>query len=259
VDRLGRHRRGEARRQPGRSARIDAAIPCWDLPIPAVELSDDWLRRPIAECGEPLVALSAYAPDRIAVEPRYHRAGYAGALPECYVRIGAARRLADAATLLPAGWRFVVYDGWRPVAVQQAIYAGYQALLRQQHPNWTAAVLDQETRRYVALPSTDPARPSPHLTGGTVDLSLLDAAGRPVELGTAFDAFDPASRTTHYERQLAEQGTLPPRDQAALHHRRLLYHALAQAGFINYPEEWWHYEHGRSRYGPVLTLEGCLA
>ena len=180
-------------------------------------------------------------------------------MPECYLRVGAAQRLAEAAGALPAGWRFVVYDGWRPVAVQQALYAGYQALLRQQHPDWTAAVLDEATRRYVALPSTDPARPSPHLTGGTVDLSLLDAAGRPVEMGTAFDAFEPAAHTIYFERQLAKQGTLPPHDQAALHHRRLLYHTLTRAGFTNYPEEWWHYEHGRSRYGPILSLEGRLA
>ena len=106
-----------------------------------------------------------------------------------------------------------------------------------------------------------------------VTLSQVDPVTQSIKLATygefadntvsspeqALDAFAPASHTDYFERQLAEQGTLSPHDQAALHHRRLLYHTLTRTGFTNYPEEWWHYEHGRSRYGPILTVEGRLA
>jgi zinc D-Ala-D-Ala dipeptidase len=200
------------------------------------------------------VALHSYAPARIAVEPRYHQAGYPGALPDCYLRAGVARRLAAAARALPAGWRFVVFDGWRPLAVQQALYDEYRAELRSGWLSASDAWLDAETARYVSRPSADAARPAPHLTGGAVDLGLYDAADRLVEMGTPFDACDPASATDHPERRLAAGEALTPIETAALRHRRLLYHTLTANGFSSYAEEWWHFECERAQYGPILSL-----
>ena len=50
-----------------------------DRPIPP--LREPTGRRDVAirECGEPLVALSTYAPDRVAVEARYQATGYPAA------------------------------------------------------------------------------------------------------------------------------------------------------------------------------------
>jgi zinc D-Ala-D-Ala dipeptidase len=258
VDRLGGHGRGAAGGHPGRSARIATTSPLAARPIPPLALPPAWQAIPIAEGGEPLVALGAYAPARIAVEPRYHQAGYPGALPECYLRAGVARRLAEAARALPSGWRFVVFDGWRPVPVQQALYDEYRAELRARWPAASDAWLDAETARYVSRPSADPVRPAPHLTGGAVDLGLRDAADDLVAMGTPFDACEPASATDHFERRRAAGEHLTPAETAALRHRRLLYHALTAAGFSSYGEEWWHFECDRSQYGPILTLADGL-
>ena len=40
-------------------------------------------------------------------------------------------------------------------------------------------------------PSRSHLAPPPHLTGGAVDLTLGDGDGRPLDLGTDFDAFVP--------------------------------------------------------------------
>jgi zinc D-Ala-D-Ala dipeptidase len=224
-------------------------------PIPALRVPTAWQRIPLRECGEPLIPLSTYAPTRVAVDPRYHTAGYLAAVPECYAREGVARAVLQAATTLPPGWRLVVFDAWRPLAVQLQLYDGYRAALRQAHSAATDAWLTAETQRYVALPSADPACPSPHATGGAIDLSLLDAAGAPLDMGTPFDAFDPHSHTRYFERLLEQGRPLGVRETAHLRHRRLLFHALVAAGFTNYPEEWWHFEYGRSQYGPLMGLE----
>jgi D-alanyl-D-alanine dipeptidase len=258
VDRLGRYGRGATPGHARRSARIAAASPLAARPIPLLALPANWQAALIAEGGEPLVPLGAYASAGIAVEPRYHQAGYPGALPDCYLRAGVARRLAEAARALPGGWRFVVFDGWRPLAVQQALYDEYRAELRAQWPAASDAWLDAETARYVSRPSDDPARPAPHLTGGAVDLGLRDAADQLVPMGTPFDACDPASATDHFERRLTAGEVLTAAETTALRHRRLLYHALTAAGFSSYGEEWWHFECDRTRYGPVLALEDGL-
>ena len=55
-------------------------------------------------------------------------------------------------------------------------------------------------------------------------------------MGCAFDDFSSLARTDAIERQDA--------DHRIRDHRRLLYSVMTEAGFTNYPEEWWHYDYG---------------
>jgi zinc D-Ala-D-Ala dipeptidase len=222
-----------------------------ERPIPALREPSGWRGVVIRECGEPLVALSGYAPARIAVDARYHAAGYPGALAECYARAAVAQRLAAAAAALPVGWRLVVFDAWRPLAVQQRLFDEYLAALRREQPMTSEAALRDRAARYVAPPSVNPACPSPHATGGAIDLSLLDAAGAAVEMGTAFDAFDARAHTRYFERRLEAGERLSAREQADLRHRRLLFHAMRTEGFTNYPEEWWHFDFGNQFHARI--------
>lgn len=102
-----------------------------DQAIPPLRAPAGWPAVAIRECGEPLLPLSTYAPERIAVDARYYAAGCPGSLPECYARATVARRLAAAAARLPAGWRLVVCDAWRPLAVQEHLFEDYLAGLRR--------------------------------------------------------------------------------------------------------------------------------
>lgn len=69
-----------------------------------------------------------------------------------------------------------------------------------------------------------------HQTGGAVDLTLCDSNGRPLEMGTAYDEFNA------YTPTLAK-GISP----LANKNRRILLKYMQQEGFINYPNEWWHF------------------
>lgn len=53
---------------------------------------------------------------------------------------------------------------------------------------------------------------------------------RPVDMGTPFDLFDPLSHTDD-----------PRVPAAARANRQLLKRVLTAEGFVNLPEEWWHY------------------
>jgi len=225
-------------------------------PIPDEQHASDTLP-PLHECGEPLMPLSKLSP-KISVHPYYYLEGYAGAMPEAYLRKGVAMRLVQAAERLPQGYSLVVLDAWRPYEVQHSLYERFkQSLLAAGWPE--GSELDQELRKFVAPPTRNILQPPPHLSGGALDLTIAGPDGW-LNMGTPFDDFSERARTSYFEHvsdDLVE--TIAIRDN-----RRLLYHLMTHAGFVNYPEEWWHYEYGTltwarlmnttAIYGGVLTL-----
>lgn len=142
--------------------------------------------------------------------------------PAAFLRRAAADRLALAAAgLRAAKMRLVIYDAYRPLSVQKALWAA------------------KPDPRYVA----DPAKGSSHNRAGAVDLALADEAGRPLEMPSAFDAFGP--RASHGAKGV-EAG---PRRNA-----EILKAALEKAGFVSLREEWWHYRDPDARSWPVLDI-----
>lgn len=70
---------------------------------------------------------------------------------------------------------------------------------------------------------------SAHARGSTVDLTLAQG-DKELEMGTPFDYFDTRSHT------------LSPDISAVARENRQFFKALMEnAGFENYPKEWWHY------------------
>ena len=75
------------------------------------------------------------------------------------------------------------------------------------------------------------AERSGHSRGSTVDLTLVDlATGQPLDMGTPFDYFGPAS---------APGSTLVSAEARA--NRLALQQLMQGAGFKPLPEEWWHF------------------
>lgn len=89
---------------------------------------------------------------------------------------------------------------------------------------------------------TDPRLGSPHSRGAAVDVTLLDAAGEELDMGTGFDDF---SSRAHHECQ-----DIPP---TARRNRVLLLGLMTMAGFDYYRREWWHYQLRDSRRAPLLS------
>jgi D-alanyl-D-alanine dipeptidase len=141
-----------------------------------------------------------------------------------WLRAEAAAGLEAAATWLARthpGHRLLVLDALRPQRVQEAIWrdiAGTPA----------------------ALYFAEPSRGSIHSFGMAVDVTLRDAAGRELDMGSGFDAMTLASHPALEAEQLAA-GAITPAHITA---REWLRGAMAAGGFVGIAHEWWHFDHG---------------
>lgn len=76
---------------------------------------------------------------RIGFAASYYAADIAGAPRTCRVRAGVFPLLRRAAGLLPGGYSLLIFDAYRPLAVQQALYDAAAAEVRRLHPAYTPA------------------------------------------------------------------------------------------------------------------------
>ncbi|WP_351237374.1 M15 family metallopeptidase [Streptomyces sp. NPDC002133] len=174
--------------------------------------------------------------------------------PVCILTRPAARALHRAQRqLLRQGYSLKVYDCYRP---QRAV---------DHFVRW-AKDLGDERMKQEFYPQVDKSRlfedgyiaeKSGHSRGSTVDLTLVKIPAkktRPyvpgetlipcyapqserfpdssVDMGTGFDCFDTLSHTDDPRIQGPQRAN-----------RQLLKNTLAGVGFVNLPEEWWHFTH----------------
>jgi D-alanyl-D-alanine dipeptidase len=218
----------------------------YETPIPQLK-KQDWTAirsMTIEECGEPLVPMNTM-PEVLINHPEYYIQGLSGSLPVCYARLSVFKKILEAAEFLPKGYKFVVLDAWRPIEVQQSLFDKFKIIVRERHPE----IKDEDkitemTTQFVALPSLDDKKPSPHNTGGAVDLTIADENGIWLDMGTYFDEMTDRTRTRYYEEKLESGDYLSEREIRITKNRRLLYHIMTKAGFTNYTDEWWHYDFG---------------
>lgn len=160
------------------------------------------------------------------------------------VRRELASRLESARAALPTGIHLRVVEGYRPAHRQQAIIERYAAQIRAERPGIGDAELRVLTSRFVA-----PLEVAPHVAGAAVDVTLVDATGRELDMGTPIDATPEQSGGRCY---FAAEGI----SREARAYRDLLAAVLGREGLVNYPTEWWHYSYG-DRYWALATGAGA--
>lgn len=175
------------------------------------------------------------------VSSQYYINQIPGAFPDCYVRKTVADMLEKAQALLPVGYRFKIYDGYRPIEIQQQLWDHFRKVVVEKNPGLSEKEIDFQTSFFVSKPSLDLEHPSLHNTGGAVDLTLILEDGDDVDMGTSFDSFKETAWSAYFEKN---NSNLDAREN-----RRILYHAMLDAGFTNLPSEWWHYDYGTKFWG----------
>ena len=141
--------------------------------------------------------------------------------PRCWLHRDAESLLLRAVDLARRqGLKFKVFDAFRPAEAQWVLWN------HTPDPEFLA----------------DPRRGSPHSRGVAVDLTLVDHAGRELDMGTGFDAFTALSH--HGGVAISE---------TAQRNRFLLLGLMTAAGFDFYRNEWWHYQMFDSRHYPALS------
>lgn len=142
--------------------------------------------------------------------------------PACHLNGAAAEKLQKAIDLArPLGLRLKIFDAFRPLEAQQALW------------NHTP------DPHFLSHPETGSR---PHCRGAAVDLTLIDRDNVELDMGTEFDAFTPLSFHGNTD--------IPAGAQA---NRFLLMGIMTTAGWDHYKNEWWHYQLFNSREFPVLS------
>lgn len=176
--------------------------------------------------------------DMITVDMQYPKMGMCHAEQHCFVREEVYKMLNEAANKLPAGYKFKIFDAWRPFALQQELYEVYSnKIMREFHLNESSEEQKKAViTKFVLEPVLNRDIPPVHTTGGAIDLTIIGKEGYELEMGTDFDAFSDKTYTTFFEKK---EENVEVRDN-----RRLLYHVMTEAGFTNFPSEWWHFDYG---------------
>ena len=94
---------------------------------------------------------------------------------------------------------------------------------------------------YVSWPSKDPVAPSPHATGGAVDVWLMHNDVE-VNLGVPFDWMDEEAGAFYHLKFYRNR--FPGDDKKVCLNRTKLILAMADAGFSCYAPEFWHFNYG---------------
>lgn len=203
---------------------------------------------PIEECGERLIAIPL---DNFSVElPHpYIKLGadYGKISPYC-LRQGVVQALLQGQFLLEKRhpqWKIKIYDAYRPVGVQQfmvnytfnslvkSLQIKEQHLSAQQRQN-----LWNKVYKGWAPPSLDKKMPPPHSTGAAVDVTIVNAEGKTLDMGGEIDDLSERSQPDYYLSDL--DGDI----QQYHFNRQLLNRIMTNAGFCQHPGEWWHFSLG---------------
>lgn len=157
-----------------------------------------------------------------------------------WVRAPLLERLHDAASALPGDLRLALNEGYRRPSVQRRIFERYCDRLRELEPDADDAHIRRLASRHIAPPGA-----APHTAGAAADVVLTTPEGVLLDVGCPIDATPEESGGRCYTAH-------PDVSGEALLLRTTLGDALAGAGLVNYPTEWWHWSFG-DRYWALVT------
>ncbi len=212
-----------------------------------------WTDIPIQDCGEKMIEIPAHF---LLLQPHPYvslGAPYGEGADPFRLREGVIIRLVKAQEELQLDnpeFRFAVFDAWRPINVQAFMveYAiSNECLdrgLYRYDPTQSAEVQNviEDVEKFWASPRSDPKNPPPHSTGGAIDITLADHHGATIDMGGEIDAIGDSSAPDYYLLRAADQ----PESLAKQWHKRrmVLANAMKKVGFVQHPNEWWHFSYG---------------
>ncbi|MEK7414064.1 MAG: M15 family metallopeptidase [Planctomycetota bacterium] len=156
--------------------------------------------------------------------------------PRCRIRPAVADALERAREALPTGYNFRIHDAWRPWVVQERLATKYRVTIAEAHPGWSKEQVEAELVILAppirVLPSFDS-----HRYGGAVDLTILDAGGQALDMGTPLPYMAGPEAGLLFFETAAET----PQHRLFRENRRLLIRVMHGARFLPNLDEWWHW------------------
>lgn len=215
-------------------------------PIPETEFLSNKLPVP-----EPSDEEMVYLDDKFLCESKYYRwtekggTPLPGSSPSIMCRKTVYEMLKKAESFLPEGYRIKIFDAYRTIAVQTALWNYFRKIKEKENPGASSEEIDRQTLFCISYPSYDIFLPCLHNTGGSVDLTIVGPDGSELNMGSEFDEFTERAWTSYYEDASKGEG----KDKEARENRRMLYNVMYATGFTNLPSEWWHFDYGNEKWG----------
>ena len=215
--------------------------------------SKPWNNIKINDCNEPLISIPQSI-FRLTPHP-YMSLGapYLNGEDPWVLRRSALIRLIQAQQYLSKinpHLQLALFDAWRPISVQKfMVNYTIQETCRSKGIDINDRSVDldisdviEEVGLFWAQPSSNPLAPPPHSTGAAIDLTLADMTGKPLDLGGEIDFIGPESSPNFYKN---DSFKMPYSKHQLFHDRRfLLFSVMEKAGFVQHPNEWWHFSYG---------------
>lgn len=143
----------------------------------------------------------------------------------CFLRPEAAKAVASANKQLKTkGYGLKMFDCFRPLPIQQKLWDKFQ------NPSYV----------------TPPSKGSMHNRGLAVDITIVDADGEELDMGTEFDYFGQEAHHTYtgHSKEIQQN-------------RTLLKSTLESLGFKGIRTEWWHYSFIGTKHGLSEMVWEC--
>lgn len=183
------------------------------------------------ECNEPLVVLSG-------------KGVFTG--EEVLVRVSVSSMLkavAENPRLKTLGYGLFVYEGYRSNEKQRKQWNRVVEDLKKDKSKLGDSEIENLAQKQIARPD---GQGSGHQTGGAVDITLCTLDGTPLPMGTGYPEFNEFTKTSARMK-----------DEDVRERRRILLYAMRETGFVNYPNEWWHYSFGDRMWAAYLGKKIC--
>lgn len=140
----------------------------------------------------------------------------------------AALRLKDAADeFREMGYRILIYDAYRP---QRAVKHFLRWSKDECDVRMREEFYPEYSNKSLLVEQGYIARNSSHTRGSALDITLVNAQGVPLDMGTCFDYFGKAA--WHGAKGLTEEQQ---------NNRAILKAVMEKHGFKPFDKEWWHY------------------
>lgn len=167
------------------------------------------------DCKEKLVSLEG--------ENIFNRSG-----EDLYGRESVVTKIKQIASILAAqGLAIIVYELYRRHDKQNKMRMEQKEVLQQQYPEYNEQQISIILNRRIS------SEGGGHQTGGAIDLTICTANGEALDMGTAYLEFNTSTPTNSSLLSTKQK-----------ENRALLVSVMKDAGFVNYPLEWWHYSYG---------------
>ncbi len=196
-----------------------SAFPVMEEPAPPVPDYDTLEWTDLHLLDESIAIDMRYATENNFVEEKMYECG------RCFLRPEVAKQVVKVHKILQErGLGLKMFDCYRPRPIQWKLW--------EKVPD----------KRYVS----DPRKGSMHNRGAAVDLTIVDAEGKQLDMGTTYDFFGPEAWSTYQD--------LP---DSILANRKLLRGLLEEEGFRGIRTEWWHFSYPGKGYALSDMLWNC--